>query len=261
MRLVAIQGLRGGCGSTSIVAGLASALAMLHEPVVAIDLCPNNVLGLHFGLPFDGPWTRIQRGAESPALNGAAGLVGLVVSPTPIADQVVAFRQQERVSVRPFDPHATRGCDPECAADLLEHALRQLAPSSDTFVLLNIPHHLNLHTRFGQRPDIHWLHVLEADPACHILLNHQLYHHQHLPRNHHWLVNRLRPSLRLSHDLLELWRIVLGQSLVPCVIHEDEAVREALARKQLLGESAPHSLAMQDFLALAKWCITAVEGS
>lgn len=242
MRLIAIQGLRGGCGSTSIVAGLASTLASLHQPVLAIDLCPNNILGLHFGLPFDELSARVLRSAQSPAQN------------------VVAFRPLERIAVLPFDRHAAQDYDPECAAALLEHALQQLAPPSNSFVLLNIPPHLNLHARLGQRPDIHWLHVLEADPACHILLNYQLHDNPHLPRsNHHWLINRLQPSLKLSHDLLELWRMALGQWLVPCVIHEDEAVREALARKQLLSESAPHCLAMQDFLALANWCVKTME--
>ncbi|MGV8842310.1 MAG: cellulose biosynthesis protein BcsQ [Pseudomonas sp.] len=237
MHLVAIQGLRGGCGSTSIVAGLASTLALLHQPVLAIDLCPNNILGLHFGLPFDESSAWMQRGGQSPAQN------------------VFAFRQLERVAVLPFDRHAAQNYDPDCVADFLEHALQQLAPSSGTFVLLNIPHHLDLRSRLGPRPDIHWLHVLEADPACHVLLHYQLHDNPHLPRNHHWLINRLQPSLKLSHDLLELWRMALGQWLVPCVIHEDEAVREALARKQLLSESAPHCLAMQDFLALASWCV------
>lgn len=241
MHLIAIQGLRGGCGTTSIVAGLTSALAILQQPVLAIDLCPSNILSLHFGLPFEepAPWTPRE-----------------LLNPAP---EIVAFRQQERVSVLPFGRHATLGYAPKHALDLLEQALRQLAPSSGTFVLLNIPPYLNLLSCLDQRPDIHWLHVLEADPACHVLLNYQLHNHQHLPRNHHWLINRLQPSLKLSHDLLELWRLALGQLLVPCVIHEDEAVREALARKQLLGESAPHSQAMQDFLALANWCVKTVD--
>ncbi|MDM8349906.1 cellulose biosynthesis protein BcsQ [Pseudomonas sp. sp1636] len=241
MHLIAIQGLRGGCGSTSIVAGLSSALAILHQPVLAIDLCPNNILGLHFGLPYDEPSAWAYRGAESSV------------------QSIAAFRQQERVYVLPFDRQATRGYDPEQVVAWLEHALQQLAPASDCFVLLNIPASLDLSERLGQQPNLHWLHVLEADPACHVLLSHQLHDNHHLSRNHHWLINRLQPSLKLSHDLLTLWRLALGQLLVPYVIHEDEAVREALARKQLLGESAPHSLAMQDFLALANWCIKTVQ--
>lgn len=240
MHLIAIQGLRGGCGTTSIVAGLTSALAIQRQPVLAIDLCPSNILSLHFGLPFDEPSDWTARDLPSPAR------------------KIVAFRQRERVSVLPFGRHPTQGYDPQRAVDLLEHALRQLTPSSGTFVLLNIPPYLNLLSRLDQYPDIRWLHVLEADPTCHILLNYQLHDNRPLPRNHHWLINRLQPSRKLSHDLLELWRLALGQLLVPCVIHEDEAIREALARKQLLGESAPHCLAMRDFLALADWCIKTV---
>jgi cellulose synthase operon protein YhjQ len=50
---VALQGIRGGVGTTSIVAGLALAAWRQGARVLAVDLCPDNQLPLHFGRPHD----------------------------------------------------------------------------------------------------------------------------------------------------------------------------------------------------------------
>ncbi|CAD5109611.1 cellulose biosynthesis protein BcsQ [Zestomonas carbonaria] len=236
MHIVAVQGIRGGCGPTSIVAGLASALERLGKPVLAIDLCPSNLLGLHFGLPFDEPsgWTR--------------------------RTQQAAFRHKELISVLPYGRDASPSSEP--TLEHLAQVLQQLQPADDTYVLLDAPTDLDIRNQLEHNRQVHLLEVVEADPCCHVLLNYQLNDTPRLPKRQHFLINRFQPARRLSHDLLQLWRLILGNELlVPCVIHEDEAIREALARKQLLGESAPQSLAMQDFLALAHWCVRTVEAS
>ncbi|WP_440530380.1 cellulose synthase operon protein YhjQ/BcsQ, partial [Serratia nevei] len=43
--------------------------------------------------------------------------------------------------------------------------------------------------------------------------------------------------------------------LLPVVIHRDEALAEALAVKQPLGEYRPESLAADEVLTLANWCL------
>ncbi|MGL5564712.1 MAG: cellulose synthase operon protein YhjQ/BcsQ, partial [Plesiomonas sp.] len=53
MITVALQGIRGGVGTTSIVAGLALAARRQGARVLAVDLCPDNQLPLHFGRPHD----------------------------------------------------------------------------------------------------------------------------------------------------------------------------------------------------------------
>lgn len=53
MITVALQGIRGGVGTTSIVAGLALAAWRQGARVLAVDLCPDNQLPLHFGRPHD----------------------------------------------------------------------------------------------------------------------------------------------------------------------------------------------------------------
>ncbi|MGL5045822.1 MAG: cellulose synthase operon protein YhjQ/BcsQ, partial [Plesiomonas sp.] len=77
----------------------------------------------------------------------------------------------------------------------------------------------------------------------------------------YWLVNRYHTATLLSRDIWQLWHTTLGQWLIPSAIHQDEALREALAKKQLITRSAPGSLAMQDFLSLATWCKAQLERS
>jgi len=43
---------------------------------------------------------------------------------------------------------------------------------------------------------------------------------------------------------------------LPLTVHADEAMREALAFKQPVGQYAPDSLAAQDVMSLAIWCLT-----
>ncbi len=51
MPLIALQGVRGGTGATSIGAALGWALTALGEGVLLIDGSPVSQLGAHFNLP------------------------------------------------------------------------------------------------------------------------------------------------------------------------------------------------------------------
>ncbi len=63
MPIVAIQGLHGGVGATSLTAAIAWALNALGESVLAIDFSPANQLGCYFNTPVDEPrgWMRAWR--------------------------------------------------------------------------------------------------------------------------------------------------------------------------------------------------------
>lgn len=53
MPVIALQGIRGGIGVTSIAAGLCWALQQLNESVLVIDFTADNLLRLHFNMPFE----------------------------------------------------------------------------------------------------------------------------------------------------------------------------------------------------------------
>ncbi|BAN96868.1 hypothetical protein E05_21020 [Plautia stali symbiont] len=55
MPVLALQGLRGGCGATALSAALGWALNALQQSVLLIDLSPANQLAAHFNLPLDTP--------------------------------------------------------------------------------------------------------------------------------------------------------------------------------------------------------------
>lgn len=63
MTSLALHGLRGGLGRSSVLAALGHALRELGERVLLVDLCSNNLLGLHFNLPLVGcdGWANAER--------------------------------------------------------------------------------------------------------------------------------------------------------------------------------------------------------
>src|SRR5476649_3028479 len=63
MSVIALQGIRGGTGTTSVTAALAWALSQLGEKVLAIDFSAANLLRLHFAMPYDSPrgWATAER--------------------------------------------------------------------------------------------------------------------------------------------------------------------------------------------------------
>ncbi|MGL5759444.1 cellulose biosynthesis protein BcsQ [Plesiomonas sp.] len=251
MPVIAVQGIRGGCGTTTITAGLAAALQSLNYPVLLWDLNPNNLLGQHLGLPFSEPtgWANALT-QEQPWHHAAFNTehTGLQLLPFGLINNT------QTLNALP--------------TNWLTTALNRLDLPSNTWVILDTPlspHFLSQQAE--QAADI-WLQVTEADPACHALMQNRLpvkensaeetnatpNSEQNAALQRYWLVNRYHTSTLLSRDIWQLWHTTLGQWLIPSAIHQDEALREALAKKQLITRSAPGSLAMQDFLSLATWC-------
>ena len=62
MAIIALQGLRGGVGTTSITAALAWGLQQLGESVLVIDVTPANLLRMHFNTDFThtNGWARAE---------------------------------------------------------------------------------------------------------------------------------------------------------------------------------------------------------
>nr|CBX72322.1 hypothetical protein YEW_LO49410 [Yersinia enterocolitica W22703] len=66
MPVLALQGIRGGIGTTSVIAALAWALQQLDESVLVIDFSPDNLLRLHFNMHFEQSrgWARAEVDGE-----------------------------------------------------------------------------------------------------------------------------------------------------------------------------------------------------
>ncbi len=75
-----------------------------------------------------------------------------------------------------------------------------------------------------------------------------------MPAGAHILINDLRIGSQLQDDLYQVW-LQSQRRLLPIVIHRDEAMAECMASKQPLGEYRSDSLAAEEVLTLANWCL------
>lgn len=236
MAVLGLQGIRGGVGTTSVTAALGWALQLLGDTVLVIDACPDNLLRLSFNVDFDLPqgWARA-------VLDGQdwrdAGL-----------------RYTSQLDVLPF---GRLSAEEQENIHLLHNPLSELTSMLQTlkaqrnydWVLVDLPHGFAPLTRqFIEQCD-QTLVVVKPDTNCHVRL-----HQQALPAGAYIVINDLRIGSQLQDDLYQVW-LQSQRRLLSTVIHRDEAMVECLASKQPLGEYRPDSLAAEEILTLANWCL------
>lgn len=237
MPVIALQGVRGGIGTTSVTAALAWALQQLGESVLAIDLAPDNLLRLHFNTPFElnRGWARAQLdglGWQQGAMRYGKKLDFLPFGRLSVAERLKIRHQGNDIPQR------------------WQEFLALLRASGDyRWILLDIPAGDDplLEQQLALADQVFLL--LNPDANCHARL-----HQQPLPSACHLLINQYSSASPLQQDLHQLWLQTLP-GLLPLVIHRDEALAEALAVKQPLGEYRPESLAADEILTLANWCL------
>lgn len=230
MSVIALQGIRGGTGTTSVTAALAWALSQLGEKVLAIDFSADNLLRLHFAMPYDSPrgWATAERDGQG--------------------WQQGAMRYNSRLDFLPFgqlplDERERVNCD-------WQKNLTQLRNTAVyDWILLDVPAGDPLRAAQAISMADHTLMLLQSDSQSHVRL-----HQQVLPANSHYLVNQFAPGSQLQQDILLLWQQSLLR-LLPFILHRDEAMAESLAGKQPVGELHPQSKSSQDVTTLANWCL------
>ncbi|WP_416424597.1 cellulose biosynthesis protein BcsQ [Pseudomonas sp. App30] len=234
MTALSLRGLRGGVGSTSLLAATGQALHSLGERVLLVDMCPENLLRLHFnvGVNERAGWARAM--VDGLDWNTQAWTVEPGLSLLPYGRLKWAEQDQVEQRLR-HEPELWRRRQAALAAQF-------------DWILFDVPLRLPGHARVG--PCAMRLLVVEADAACQVLLQQQEEEGEQL------LINRFDPASQLQRDLLLIWRKQFGERLLPLNIHQDEAMREALAFKKPVGAYAEASLAAQDVQSLATWCLT-----
>ncbi|ECV0658193.1 cellulose biosynthesis protein BcsQ [Salmonella enterica subsp. enterica serovar Give] len=236
MAILGLQGVRGGVGTTSLTAALAWALQILGENVLVIDASPDNLLRMSFNVDFvhQGGWARSL-------LDGQdwrdAGL-----------------RYTSQLDLLPFGQLTVQEREnPQAWQETLGEigsAIQALKASGRySWILLDLPYGALPLT--GQLVSLcdHTLAIAQVDANCHIRL-----HQQALPAGAHILINDLRIGSQLQDDLYQVW-LQSQRRLLPIVIHRDEAMAECMASKQPLGEYRSDSLAAEEVLTLANWCL------
>lgn len=236
---LSVRGVRGGVGSSSIVAALGYALHQLGQKVLLIDMCPENTLGLHMGLPLApaSGWARATLDQQRWHEQAWCVEPGLCVLPYGQLNAAECEQLETQLVAHPQLWHARQAALAD-AFDWLLFDLPQRLPGHATGPVCDMP-----------------ITVVNADAACHVLLQSRVNGTPLL------LVNRFDPASQLQRDLLLLWQHDHPQSLLALTMHADEAMTEALAQREPAGRYAPGSLIAQDILSLASWCVLRAQGA
>ncbi|MEN2425092.1 cellulose biosynthesis protein BcsQ [Chromobacterium vaccinii] len=239
MAILAVCGVKGGCGATTVAASLALLWQRQQRPVLAMDLCRQNMLRLHFGMAreeSDGWRGRLDAGADWMRAAWEVGNHHLMLV-----------------------PHGRVGLDSGQAGPE-DHWLREelalLEKRAGQRTVLDLPAIGVAERRQGLNAASHALVALSAEPAVCALLEMteaELAASGLGPERVLFVINQFNPLRRLDNDAEAMLREALGARLAPLPIHRDEAVREAFASQQPLFDYAPESQAADDLRQLAAW--------
>lgn len=236
MAILGLQGVRGGVGTTSLTAALAWALQILGENVLVIDASPDNLLRMSFNVDFvhQGGWARSLLDGQDWRDAGLRYTSQLDLLP------FGRLTAQERENLQAWQ---------ETLGEIGSAIQALKASGRYSWILLDLPYGASPLT--GQLVSLcdHTLAIAQVDANCHIRL-----HQQALPAGAHILINDLRIGSQLQDDLYQVW-LQSQRRLLPIVIHRDEAMAECMASKQPLGEYRSDSLAAEEVLTLANWCL------
>lgn len=231
MKKVFFSGIKGGTGTTVTVANLASALTQAGESVICIDLDAKNELRLHFGDDWD----------------NQTGWLPAIKSNTLWAQ--FAYTDDDGVT---FIPHGS-GLSSVDDIELIISQLDKLDVDENTWLLMDCPS--SFHSKQFQlgASDLR-IQIINCDPNCHSLI----YQNEQLNRIDgvvYQMINKFNASAELEAEIYHLWRDNLI-FLAPFFIHFEEAVRASLAFKNIAYNCAPHSVVIDDYIALASWLKT-----
>ncbi|OYX62747.1 MAG: hypothetical protein B7Y89_07620 [Novosphingobium sp. 32-60-15] len=217
MPLVLVQGLRGGVGTTSVVANLAIGLAQAGLPVTVLDMAARSTMALHFGLE---PTDRL------PALDTAQSN-DLVV-------HGVTLRDAYTIADRGDLTYGLAAGEINFAEDMLMIAdvgsadmslFEQLRPYAALYIL-----------------------VLAPSGECLVGLPEAL---DAAGPNTRFVLNKADDTRKLARHAAVFVRELLGDKLL-ATIRSDEAVAESAAMIHPLVRHAPVSAALHDINTLGE---------
>ncbi|AWH88660.1 cellulose biosynthesis protein BcsQ [Limnobaculum parvum] len=238
MTILALQGIRGGCGVTAVCASLAWALAQTGQSVLVVDFSINNLLRLHFDHAWDNKegWASALKSQQS---------LSPIISYAPGIDYLpFGFSGKETHSLIDAGLFNQKQHQPNKLPDFLDF----LSLNDYQWIVIDCSSTLlSLNKLSNSLADINLV-LLNPDVECHVLLKQNSF-----PVNNYFLINRFLPTSLIQQDVSHIWQQSLPE-LVPVILHRDEALAESLAVKKTVGEHQPGSLIAQDIHQLALWC-------
>ena len=225
MNRVFFKGIKGGTGSTSIIANISTLLSQNHHHVLCIDLDSKNELCLHLGHEWQHQigWSNFLTESKSNWPDAT-------------------FVNEDNVK---FIPFGNANINNPSINTLLSQS-KHLALPAESWILFDVPSHISMSDLDIDDKDI-IIHVTTCDAACYSQIKKSYDNGQG-----YILINRFNASNSLELDIYQIWRSQM-KNLAPFFIHFDSAVPEALAAKNVLINTSPLSVVKEDFHALVSW--------
>ncbi|MBT9513471.1 MAG: cellulose synthase operon protein YhjQ [Acidovorax sp.] len=245
MKVIAIVSAKGGVGKTTLTANLATALERQGVATVLVaDLDPQNALGLHFGAD-----PASLAGISRASLAGEDW--GAVCVQSPLGVHVLPYGVVNEADRMAFERHL------DAHPNWLVQQLQSLDLPQDAVVFIDTPPGPSVYMQQALTAAQVVVVVSLPDAASYaaLALMQRLVHAYCTPRPDFsetlYVLNQADAARQLSKDITRVMQDSLGERLIG-VIHEDQAVREALAYDQSLLEYDTHGQAADDLRKCAR---------
>lgn len=252
MTVAAIISISGGVGKTTLTANLAAILSKRGIKVLVVEWEPANRLAFHLGVrePIDEGWV-------AACINRKAW-------------NETAYQNSDNVTFLPFGQlnSAERTQIEQLLIDQpgwLAEQLSKIDLGDDCLILLDVERGPSVYmTQALTAADLALL-TMKPTPCYNLEIDYLQQELRSLvrklsdPLEVKYLLNFADPTRRASADNAAAMMQALGDDLLHYLIHQDEAVPEALAGNAAIADFAPHSQASHDLQGLASWLLHRID--